>query len=213
MNLLQLVAVSEDQRDSKWEQDFFHALTSGHLKLVHEAPQKGPDGWPYLLSDTHPEATESANKIIQWLALKGVGLVINPLKQYPDFVFTYGMLWHFKETGLFFRNTADGSTVGSLEIEEGQPLHAGPPSPQYLPHYVRNILKEFFLDQGIYRPKILVMSSDRKNYDLVFSLESLGNPPKEEHEGIAEAISWFLPPHYSIGLISEAGLPQFVDLA
>jgi hypothetical protein len=54
---------------------------------------------------------------------------------------------------------------------------------------VRNILKEFFRDQGVFAPKILVMSSDRVNYDLVFSLESLGNPPVKEHQGIAEAIS------------------------
>jgi len=91
-------------------------------------------------------------------------------------------------------------------------LHAGPPSPQYLPQYVRNILKEFFRDQGVLMPKILVMSADRKHYDLAISLESLGNPPEKEHQGIAEALSWFLPPHYSIVLVSEKGLPSFVEL-
>jgi hypothetical protein len=40
----------------------------------------------------------------------------------------------------------------------------------------------------------------------------LGNPPTKEHQGIAEAISWFLPPHYSIVLISETGLPPFAAL-
>jgi hypothetical protein len=81
-----------------------------------------------------------------------------------------------------------------------------------LPQYVRNILKQFFMDQNVMRPRILVMSTDRKNYDLAFSLESLGNPPVKEHQGVAEAISWFLPPHYSIVLVSEIGLPEFTDL-
>lgn len=211
MTLLELVNVPDEQRDHQWEIDFFMAVTQSNLKLLHEAPQKGPDGWPYLLAETSAEATESANKIIQWLALKGVGLVINPMKPYPDYVFTYGMLWHFKETGLFYR-TAEEAPVGTLEISEGQKLHAGPPAPHYLPQYVRNILKEFFRDQGVHRPRILVMSMDRKHYDLAFSLESLGNPPAKEHQGIAEAISWFLPPHYSVVLVSEKGLPPFVDL-
>jgi hypothetical protein len=40
----------------------------------------------------------------------------------------------------------------------------------------------------------------------------LGNPPEREHEGIAEAIAWFLPNHYSVVLISEKGLPTFSAL-
>ncbi|KYG66536.1 hypothetical protein AZI86_05685 [Bdellovibrio bacteriovorus] len=211
MNLLELVKVPDEQRDHKWEIDFFMAITQSNLNLIHEAPQKGPDGWPYLLAETSAEATEPANKIMQWLAMKGVGLAVNPRKDYPDYVFTYGMLWHFKETGLFYR-TADEAPVGTMELERGQGLHAGPPAPHYLPQYVRNILKQFFLDQNVMRPRILVMSQDRKNYDLAFSLESLGNPPTKEHQGIAEAISWFLPPHYSLLLVSEIGLPEFSDL-
>lgn len=211
MGLLDLVNVPDEKRDHKWEIDFFMAVTQGNLNLVHEAPQKGPDGWPYLLVETAADASEPANKIMQWLALKGVGLVVNPRKDYPDYVFTYGMLWHFKETGLFYRDAAE-APVGTVELEKGQDLHAGEPAPHYLPQYVRNILKQFFLDQNVMRPRILVMSTDRKNYDLAFSIESLGNPPVKEHQGIAEAISWFLPPHYSVVLVSEMGLPKFVDL-
>jgi hypothetical protein len=211
MNLVELVSVPDEQRDHKWEIDFFMAITQSNLNLIHEAPQKGPDGWPYLLAETATEAKEPANKIMQWLALKGVGLVVNPRKSYPDYVFTYGMLWNFKETGLFYR-TADEAPIGTVELQKGQGLHAGPPTPQYLPQYVRNTLKQFFLDQNVMRPRILVMSADRKNYDLAFSLESLGNPPTKEHQGILEAISWFLPPHYSIVLVSEIGLPEFSDL-
>ncbi|KYG70684.1 hypothetical protein [Bdellovibrio bacteriovorus] len=211
MSLLELVNVPDEQRDHKWEIDFFMAITQGNVKLLHEAPQKGPDGWPYLLVETGEDATENANKVMQWSAMKGVGIAVNPRKNYPDYVFTYGMLWNFKETGLFYQS-ADESVVGTVEMPTGQKLHAGPPSPQYLPQYVRNILKEFFRDQAVLRPRILVMSTDRKHYDLAFSLESLGNPPTKEHQGIAEAISWFLPPHYSVVLVSEIGLPPFTDL-
>lgn len=211
MSLVDLVKVPDEKRDHQWENDFFMALSTGHLKLLHEAPQQGPDSWPYLLTEISADATEPAQKIIQWLATKGVGLVVNPQKEYPDYVFTFGMLWHFRETGLFYKN-AEQASVGAVQLDQGQKLHAGPPTPEYLPQYVRNILKEFFRDQNVLRPRILVMSTDRKHYDLAFSLESLGNPPEKEHQGIAEAISWFLPPHYSLVLVSEIGLPTFVDL-
>lgn len=211
MDLIDLTKISDEQRDPQWENDFFMQLSQGKLKLLSQDPQVGPDGWPYLLTETSSEAEEPAQKIIQWLATKGMGLVVNPQKEYPDYVFSYGMIWHFRETGLFYRAKPEVST-GSFELRDGAQLHAGEPTPQYLPQYVRNILKDFFRDQGVYAPKILVMSTDRVNYDLAISLESLGNPPTKEHQGVAEAISWFLPPHYSIVLVSEQGLPPFVAL-
>lgn len=211
MDIIELTQVSDEKRDPQWEVDFFMQLSQSKLKLMSQDPQVGPDGWPYLMTETSPDATEPAQNILQWLATRGMGLVVNPNKEYPDYVFSYGMVWHFKETGLFYRAKPEVSN-GSFELRDGAQLHAGEPTPQYLPQYVRNILKEFFRDQSVFAPKILVMSADRVNYDLAFSLESLGNPPVKEHQGIAEAISWFLPPHYSIVLVSEKGLPPFVNL-
>ena len=211
MDIIELTKVADEKRDPQWEGDFFMQLSQSNLKLMSQDPQVGPDGWPYLMTETAADATEPAQNILQWLATRGMGLVVNPNKEYPDYVFSYGMVWHFKETGLFYRAKPEVSN-GSFELRDGAKLHAGEPTPQYLPQYVRNILKEFFRDQGVFAPKILVISADRVNYDLAFSLESLGNPPVKEHQGIAEAISWFLPPHYSIVLVSENGLPPFVNL-
>lgn len=211
MTLLDLVKVPDEKRDAEWENQFFVEISKSNLKMLSPDPQQGPDSWPYILTQTSGDAAEPAQKIMQWCATKGIGLVVNPEKDYPDYVFTYGMLWHFKETGLFYRNAFE-MPEGRFELKPGEQLHAGPPSPEYLPVYVRNILREFFRDQGILRPKILVMSADRKHYDLAVSLESLKNPDEKEHQGIAEAISWFLPPHYSLVLVSEQGLPEFTDL-
>lgn len=211
MTLTDLLNVPDESRDLHWENQFFDALLVSKVKVLSPDPQQGPDGFPYLLVQTAEDATEPTPKVLNWLAMKGIGLVVNPTKSYPDFVFHYGMVWHFKETGLFVRPQAE-VPPGTVEIQEGQGLHAGPPTPQYLPDYVRSILREFFRDQGLLDVKILVMSQDRKHYDLAVSLESLGNPPAHEHQGIAEAISWFLPGHYSLVLVSEKGLPPFVAL-
>lgn len=219
MTLIELTNTPDDQRDTKWENQFFKALTEGFVELISDAPVNGPDGWPYIMVRTEgnngtatatlakPEPTQ---KILHWLSTRGIGLVVNPEKPYPDFVFSYGMVWHFMKTGLFYRSDARPNT--SVELSPNQAIHSGPPTEEYLPSGPRSILKEFLRDQGLLAPKILLISTDRLNYDLAFSLESLKNPPATEHEGIAEAISWFLPPHYSILLVSEKGLPPFLQL-
>jgi hypothetical protein len=99
-----------------------------------------------------------------------------------------------------------------IEFNEGKKLLAGEPSNEYLPDYVRKVLRDFFRDQGLLQVKILMISENSGHYDLAFSTESLGNPPQNEMQGIGEAISWFLPPHYSILLASEKDLPEFIVL-
>lgn len=208
----QLVAIPEESRDQSWENQFFQKLTAGNVALLTADPQQGPDGWPYLLVKTDVAAAEPVQKLLHWCATKGVGLVVNPMKDYPDFVFTYGMIWHFRQTGYFYQSQVDVKT-GVVEISKSDQFISGTPSEEYLPSYVRQILREFFRDQGLLKPRILMVSEDKgQHFDLCFSLESLGNPPEKEHQGILEALSWFLPPHYSLMLISEKNLPAFADL-
>lgn len=211
MNLIELSATPDNKRDDQWENQFLKALTEGKVNLLSENPIEGPDGWPYLLAEVGAEATESVQNILNWAATRGVGLVINPTKEYPDYVLSYGMIWSFRQTGWFFRKDLE-VPQGKTEFDASKIVHAGTPTEEYLPGFARKILREFLVDQGVIAPKILMVSQDRSHYDLAFSLESLRNPPAEEWEGVAEAIGWFLPPHYSILLVSEKGLPEFSSL-
>lgn len=211
MTLMELVNIPFEDRDLNWDNKFFMALTTSKLNVLSAEPQEGPDGFSYLLVSTDDGGTEDAQQIIQWLATKGIGLVVNPQKEYPDYVFTYGMLWSFKETGFFFKPNNDVKT-GVVEINNGGNFVSGDPSKEFFPSYSRSILREFFRDQGFLSVKILAFSQDQKHYDLLFSVDSLKNPPQKEHDGIAEAISWFLPPHYSIALVPQSGLPGFFEL-
>lgn len=216
MQLSELTNVQDEKRDSQWESLFFHHLTQSQVHLLSEEPHVGPDGWPYLMVETLQGATsgtsEPVQKILHWLSEKGVGLAVNPQKDYPDFVFTYGMIWNFRQTGLFYQPHAAETKTGPVEIQSQDKMHFGEPSTEYLPSHVRKILREFFRDQGFLAVKILMISQDTKHFDLAFSLESLGNPSEKEHQGILEALSWFLPPHYSLMLASEKNLPTFFDL-
>ncbi len=207
-----LIKINPDLRDEKWETQFLNELPHTNIQIVAPQPQPGPDGWPYLLAKTGSGATEPATKVLQWLSTRGIGLVINPESEYPDYILTYGMVWNFKETGKFIGETSRQDPIAGAAEIKAKKLLAGPPHPQYLPDYVRKVLRDFWRDQGVMRPQILVISEDKKHFDLAFSIESLGSPPEPEHLGIAQAISWFLPPHYSVLLISKKGLPDFIDL-
>lgn len=215
--LTQHLEASEENRNQDWDEKFFKLISESELKIISADPQQGPDGWPYLICETtdKTEASDkidSAQKIIHWLSTKGIGLVINPKRlPYPDYVFSYGMLWSFRETGYFIKYQSAQPSKEFI-IDSKAEVKFGPPSAEYLPVYVRQILKDFFRDQSVFDPKVLMIAPDGKNYDLCFSLESLGTPKESEHQGVLEAISWFLPPHYSIALVSEKGFPAFESL-
>ncbi len=220
MNLVEHLSVLEQNRNSAWDEKFFKLFSECEIGLLTVDPQQGPDNWPYLISEIITEKNktqfdgeriDSSQKILKWLSTKGIGLVVNPRREpYPDFVFSYGMIWSFIETGYFIRSDLAQSS-GEVDYSNHK-IVSGAPTEQFLPLYVRQTMKNFLNDQGVFNPKILMISVDEKNYDLAFSLEALGNPPEKEHAGIAEALSWFLPPHYSVVLISETGLPAFIQL-
>src|SRR5690606_13470381 len=143
---------------------------------------------------TSPQATEPTVRILDWLATRGIGMVINGQKEIPDYIFPYGMIWNWKERGQFV-SQAEKVHTGKVSFKAGEEVLAGGPTPEYLPGYVRQILNQFLKSQGVKEPKVLVLSRDKKHFDLCFSLESLGFPPEHEHRGIAEALAWFLPQH------------------
>lgn len=209
MSLNELANIPEKERNSSWENQFFQALCKENISLLKPDPQYGPDGWPYLFAKTETQAQEPAQKIFRWLSERGLGLVLNPDKSLPDFVFSYGMIWNFRETGYFYLPKAQRPTQDAVQFINKEIKLSGQPSGAYLPTYARKILREFFQQQGVLAPKILMISLDGTHFDLAFSLESLGNPPEGEHREICEAISWFLPTHYSIMLTHEEGLAPF----
>jgi len=205
-----LLNIPFDERNEDWHQLLFHQIPHSTIELLSEEAQTGPDHWPYLFANLTVEKGEPTQKVLAWLSEKGIGLVINP--EIPDCVLSYGMIWNLRETGHLQSITDAQKPPINIELSENTKVLAGPPTEEYLPAYVRKILNQFFLDQGLLRPQILILSEDKEHYDLCFSLESLGNPPKAEHASILEAFSWFFPRHYSLALISEQGLPKFSNL-
>ena len=213
MEFEDLLTQSESHRDAQWEWDFLSQFATQKIVIESKETCLGPDHWPYLFARSgKEEATEPVPQVVDWLSKKGVGLAFNAHKEIPDYVFTYGMIWFFKETNLFQLDISKQNSE-VVTFEEGQEVISGPPSIEYIPQYVRDILKQFFSDQGIKEgPRWLMISADGEHYDLCFSLESLGEPEKEEYRGVVESLSWFFPNHFSIMLISEKHLPKFYSI-
>lgn len=213
MDLDQLLQRPEAQRDEAWEQAFFKAVVPSKVQMLADQAQSGPDGWPYLLLKTGGEqATEPFSRILDWASGRGVGIALNTHKMMPDYVFTYGMIWNFVLTG-YFVSPQKAAAAGQVEFTNKAGLLVGEPSPQYLPPQVRSVLRDFLNAQGFAKPRVVVITSqDYATTDLMFSVESLNNLKPAHHRTFAEALSWFLPQHYSLVLGSEEDLGGFVDL-
>lgn len=212
-SLESLLNVDLENRDEAWEREFLKALPAAPVKVLSPDPQTGPDHWPYLLVSTE-NPDDEATSVVSWLSTRGIGLVLNPQKPHPDYVLSYGMIWNFRERGEFLSSAAPGEkpAANRFDIKPGQELMVGAPSEAYLPSYVRSVIRQFLGDQGVFAPKVLMISADKVNYDLCFSIESLKSPPAHEHANIAEALSWFLPAHYSVALVSEKTVAGFQPL-
>ncbi len=214
----ELLKVPQAKRDHGWEQNFARVLPYGKFLVAFEDAKPGPDGWPYLFVNASPDGSEYGAQLLNWLSTRGIGLVINPDLAMPDFVLTYGMTWNFKERGSIVTEEKGGRPKTTrLEFKQGDQVNVGQPTEAFLPTYVRKVLKEFLLDQGIMVPKIAVLqnsghATSHTESDLAFSLESLGGPTADEHAGVAEAIAWFLPAHYSVALVSEKVIAGFKAL-
>lgn len=199
----QILKTPVEDRDEAWEESFFRALPNSKFHFLSDTPIEGPDGMPYL-AVTITDDGEPTDQVLNWLGEKGVGLAINPDEKTSDYVFTYGMIWNFLANGEFITRDVDASS-GAREtaITPGEEMMAGTPSETYLPPHVRELFRQFLNEQGVEEPRVVMLSQDGKNYDLCFSLESLGNPPQDEWQGILQAFSWFFPLHYSFSILGE----------
>src|ERR1044072_556607 len=104
LDLYQLVSQPESYRDDEWERAFLQAIIDAKVALESEEAKRGPDGWPYLFVKTSATGKEPVSRIVTWLVDRGIGMAVNAHKMVPDYIFTYGMIWNFKETGLFLSN-------------------------------------------------------------------------------------------------------------
>src|SRR3989344_8886935 len=99
--VLELLAVAQKDRDVQWEMNFLKKFPDSKITLMAQAPQAGPDHFPYMFIEIKEDSTEPAMNLLKWISQNGVGLAINPTKSFPDFVLTFGMIWNYFKSGQF----------------------------------------------------------------------------------------------------------------
>lgn len=203
------LAVNSGLRDNTWESDFFRSLIASKIFVIDDTVQMGPDGWPYIFITDDKSVShiseDTALNVIQWAYENGVGLALNPAKERPDYIFHYGMIWNFVHNKFFIKDEV-------VETPPNAPIYVAQVSEDIVPMQALGFIKDYIKSAGIDAPRGALISRDKLNYDFALSIESLGNPPKEEHEGIARGVGWFLPNHLPVVLIFEDKLQKLFDL-
>lgn len=210
MSLQQIIKVPAEKRDHTWSETFFSQLLNEKVQLLSHDPQQGPDGFPYLLVTTYgKDLVEKPLDLFRWCSQKGVGVVVNPTEQSQDYIFTFGMIWNFFLRGEFLTESSSATIEkNQMSFQPGETLFTGVPNESYWPTPVRQLFKEFLIQQGVLSPKVILLLDriSKGSVDFCFSLESFGQPPEPEWNQLLEAFSWFFPSHYSLAFISEKSL-------
>lgn len=198
--LHELTLTKLGSRNQEWEQLFLDAFAKGQVFVTSEDVQIGPDGWPYLFVNTDLEngsgVKDSAINVIQWAYQHGVGLVVNPQKEKPDYVFNFGMLWGYAHRGQFVSFFDDN-------YSDDEQVYLAKVTDDIIPKHAQHIIKEYIASAGVESPRAALITRNKVNYELAFAIESLNNPPSSEHQGIAKGISWFMPTDMPIVLLYE----------
>jgi hypothetical protein len=212
--LLDLFAVSPEQRDDEWRNKFYANVVDVSFRC--ETPQlfAGPDGFPYfsLLSPEPHIGFESfcICNLVEAATRDGFGIVINRRADGADWVFSYGDLVTLRLTGGFHVPSTPSSPPQKVLTSHGEKVLLGTPSETYLPTYARAVIRRFMQKSlNVENPGVFLMvrASDPVPNQLVFSFFREDYGSDQEYFNVMRWISWFLPRNYQI-----TGVPKSADL-
>ncbi len=200
--------VEHELRDEKWARKFYETIPDASFASQADQVLQGPDGFPYFVlkfpEPMKPFESFSVRIVLEHCTNSGIGIVINPHKPRPDWVFTYGQLWSFREYGVFHEDNIEHATQSS-----GKVLTASP-NEKLFPAYSRQILNAYLKHIGVAEPKcFLLMDGSSPHPSIVFNVFRERFATDEAHRDAMSRLTWFLPSR--IGLISVPDTAEFRD--
>ena len=183
-----LFRVPRDERDEAWVEAFYAAVPDASLATRPEGQVvRGPDGYPYFRLAMPEPATEfetfCVTHVLDHCLANGFGIVIGDVDE-PEWVFPYGNLWSFKETGRFVVATGE-------QVPPSGEVLVGSPADDMLPPYAREVLRRELVAQGAENPSVLAVNAPGASPEWFLSFEPMPNP---------ERLLWYIPPH--LGLVA-----------
>ncbi|MBP9838786.1 MAG: hypothetical protein KBC84_08735 [Proteobacteria bacterium] len=215
--LFKLFEVSPEKRDESWQKVFLATVTEASFACGDPQLIKGPDGFPYVHLIT-PEAEKEFQCFVikhmeqDFLLKEGFGIVINPAKEKPDWVFTYGDIVNLHLNKEYYSERIDVVLPEDETLSTEQEVLIAQPSETYLPQLTRQVLKHYFELAKIENVKILLMT--RKTHEgviqeIVFNLTPDKFENEVEYQKIMKDVSWFLPRHYFYSVMDEKEVSQY----
>jgi hypothetical protein len=206
--LATLMAISQDQRDDGWCDDFLRAVPNASLASFDPQIQSGPDTFSYFqlaLPEAGPFTPFSIVDILNDVLQKGVGAVIHSSMrrdQQPAWVFSFGDMVSYS---LFqdFRGDPRLYTVPNPPPDKNdRNILRASPSEAYLPVTARAAIGRFM--RGPFRhpnPKIGLGTgaslSPRQSLMVNLRLSDYGGDANKLGSAM-RYLTWFVPKTYSL---------------
>lgn len=221
--LFTLLETPVAERDDSWQKSFLANIPQASFRCGEPQVITGPDGFLYFQL-LLPEPNKSFNCFVidqmmdDFLLDSGFGVVINPTANSADWVLSYGDILNYHLNKEFF--TTDNhlflNRSGKEVITEDEEVLIGQPSELLLPNSTRKLIRELLQNNGIKKPKMLLMmrrlKSGEVSQDLVFNLTQDKFDSESIYHDMMRTITWYLPKHYTIVGTSEKTLKGFDDL-
>lgn len=216
--LFNLVQTPKAERDDKWNEKFLENIVQASFRAGDPQVETGPDGFPYFrLFLPEPHKTFQCFVIDRmkddFLLTSGLGVVVNPVPNGADWVFSYGDILNLYLNKTFYTLSETPFSKETIDevLAEDEEVMIGQPAESILPHQARKIIAAFLKANGVMSPRIALMMRHKKDgsgmtQDLVFNLPPEMLQDEKQHHGILHALSWYLPRHYSIVAMDEKSL-------
>lgn len=223
--LFELIQTPRAERDEKWQQTFLENIGQASFRCGDPQVVTGPDGFPYFQLFL-PEPNQAFQCYVidnmkdDFLLSSGFGVVINPTENRADWVLSYGDILNFHLNKEFYTKSATdfSNQAGEETVTENEKVMVGQPSEIILPEQTRKLLADFLTTNGIAIPKVLLMMRHRKDgsgvsQDLVFNVTPHDFNDENTYRNVMQAISWYLPKHYTyIGMDENSLASDFMPL-
>ena len=192
-----LFKVPYEERDDEWKQEYFPNIADACLEAGVPQVIEGPDGYPYFhLKTPEIDTTFQGFSIKQltedFLFQEGVGLALNPSKEVPDWVFSYGDIVNYKAAGEFYSEPGKWQQFDPAV----KTVSINPPA-EVLPPEARTVLRRYLQDYKINTPKIALIKDREEHLQLMFEIPAGLFRHEDVRDDVGHSLSWFLPKHYT----------------
>lgn len=217
--LVRLFAIDREARGRPWIQRFYAAIPDAAMRTTQDQVIQGHDGFPYFVlnlpKDGQAFSPISLNDVLEHCLDNGLGVVVHPMLDAPDWVFPFGHLWSLRRFGAFQVErppSAGGETVTEFPhgtfaretLSEGQEVIVGQPNESCLPAFARKAIREFMRGHlGVKDPRVLLLvdAKSEPSESLIFSVHPEDYPSEKDFGLVLYSLSWFLPPHYALAAV------------